>query len=47
MPAIDFTAPVPAMLAALWIALAVDLWLGEPPARWHPVVWIGRYLGWG
>jgi adenosylcobinamide-phosphate synthase len=46
MPAIDFTAPVLAMLAALWIALAVDLWLGEPPARWHPVVWIGRYLGW-
>ncbi len=30
--------------AALLIALAVDLCFGEPPARWHPVVWIGRYL---
>jgi adenosylcobinamide-phosphate synthase len=34
------------MVAALWIALAIDRWLGEPAARWHPVVWIGRYLGW-
>jgi adenosylcobinamide-phosphate synthase len=32
--------------AALCLALAIDRWLGEPPARWHPVVWIGRYLGW-
>jgi adenosylcobinamide-phosphate synthase len=24
----------------------MDEWLGEPPARWHPVVWMGRYLGW-
>ena len=32
--------------AALLLALAVDAWLGEPPARWHPVVWIGNYLGW-
>ena len=29
---------------ALGVALAVDRWLGEPPARWHPVVWMGRYL---
>lgn len=35
-----------AVAAALWIALAVDRWLGEPPARWHPVVWMGNYLGW-
>lgn len=35
-----------AMSAALWIALLVDHALGEPPARWHPVVWIGHYLGW-
>jgi adenosylcobinamide-phosphate synthase len=35
-----------ALVAALWIALAVDRWLGEPPAQWHPVVWMGRYLGW-
>ena len=32
--------------AALCLALAIDRWLGEPPARWHPVVWMGRYLGW-
>ena len=32
--------------AALCLALAIDRWLGAPPARWHPVVWIGRYLAW-
>jgi adenosylcobinamide-phosphate synthase len=37
-------AAVPA-LAAL-VALAVDRWLGEPPVRWHPVVWMGNFLGW-
>ncbi len=26
------------------IALAWDHWWGEPPARLHPVVWIGNYL---
>ena len=31
---------------ALILALAVDHWLGEPPVRLHPVVWIGNYLGW-
>ncbi|MES2878440.1 MAG: adenosylcobinamide-phosphate synthase CbiB [Pseudomonadota bacterium] len=31
---------------SLLLALAVDHWLGEPPVRWHPVVWIGNYLGW-
>lgn len=35
-----------AVAAALWFALAIDHWLGEPPARLHPVVWMGRYLGW-
>ncbi len=30
---------------AMLIALAVDRWLGEPPLRWHPVVWLGKYLG--
>ena len=30
--------------AALLIALLVDHTLGEPPARWHPVVWMGNYL---
>jgi adenosylcobinamide-phosphate synthase len=31
---------------ALWLALALDWLAGEPQARWHPVVWMGRYLGW-
>ena len=30
---------------AVWVAAAVDVRLGEPPLRLHPVVWIGRYLG--
>ncbi len=33
-------------MAALWLALAIDALLGEPRVRWHPVVWMGRYLGW-
>ena len=33
-------------VAALWLALAVDACFGEPPARLHPVVWMGHYLGW-
>ena len=28
------------------MALAVDHIWGEPAARWHPVVWMGAYLGW-
>jgi adenosylcobinamide-phosphate synthase len=38
--------PTIALVAALWLALAIDRWLGEPPAWCHPVVWMGRYLGW-
>ncbi|MEO7399318.1 MAG: adenosylcobinamide-phosphate synthase CbiB [Polaromonas sp.] len=30
--------------AALLLALAIDHYLGEPPLRWHPVVWMGHYL---
>jgi adenosylcobinamide-phosphate synthase len=30
---------------AIGIALGVDRVFGEPPARWHPVVGMGRYLG--
>ncbi|WP_309961597.1 adenosylcobinamide-phosphate synthase CbiB [Variovorax guangxiensis] len=30
---------------ALVLALLIDRMLGEPPTRWHPVVWMGRYLG--
>jgi adenosylcobinamide-phosphate synthase len=33
------------VVGALWLALLVDRLLGEPPARWHPVVWMGHYLG--
>jgi adenosylcobinamide-phosphate synthase len=28
------------------LALAVDHYLGEPPTRLHPVVWMGNYLNW-
>lgn len=35
-----------AALLALWCAFALDRWWGEPPARWHPVVGMGRYLAW-
>jgi adenosylcobinamide-phosphate synthase len=31
---------------ALLVAFAVDRCLGEPPARLHPVVWMGNYLNW-
>ena len=34
----------PFAIVALLVALAVDRWLGEPPAALHPVVWMGRYL---
>ena len=33
-------------VAALLLALAIDRYWGEPATRWHPVVWMGRYLGW-
>ncbi len=36
----DMAAPL-----AVLVALALDRALGEPPARWHPVVGMGRYLG--
>ena len=26
------------------LALLIDRWWGEPPARFHPVVWMGSYL---
>lgn len=28
------------------LAIAIDRLLGEPPLRWHPVVWMGRWLSW-
>ena len=30
----------------LILALALDRWYGEPPVRFHHVVWMGNYLGW-
>ena len=35
------------MIAALLIALAVDLLFGDPPNRWHPVAWIGGLIARG
>ena len=32
--------------AAPLLALLADRLLGEPGARWHPVVWMGRWLAW-
>jgi len=34
-------------VATLLIALALDLALGDPPNRWHPVAWVGCALGAG
>jgi adenosylcobinamide-phosphate synthase len=31
---------------AIVVAMLIDRWLGEPPRGLHPVVWMGRYLGW-
>ena len=31
-------------MLTLLIALALDLALGDPPSRWHPVAWVGRAL---
>jgi len=30
----------------LLFAFCLDRWFGEPAQRWHPVVWMGKYLGW-
>lgn len=38
--------PVDTLAAAALLALWVDYCFGEPPVRWHPVVWMGHYLGW-
>lgn len=37
---------IPPAALALLLAFALDRWFGEPPARWHPVVWMGACLGW-
>ena len=33
-------------LLAVCVAVFIDMHWGEPPARFHPVVWMGRYLNW-
>ena len=33
-------------VVALLFAFFLDHAFGEPPARWHPVVWMGCYLSW-
>jgi adenosylcobinamide-phosphate synthase len=32
--------------AVILLAVALDLAAGEPPARWHPVAWLGRAFHW-
>lgn len=34
------------MALVVLLALAIDQLWGEPAARWHPVVWMGRSLQW-
>jgi adenosylcobinamide-phosphate synthase len=41
----SITAAPKTMALAVLLALAIDRLWGEPPAAWHPVVWMGRYLG--
>ena len=39
--------PVPVILAvSLLFALLIDCSFGELPSRWHPVAWMGNFLGW-
>jgi adenosylcobinamide-phosphate synthase len=32
--------------AVILLAVVFDLAAGEPPARWHPVAWLGRAFHW-
>jgi adenosylcobinamide-phosphate synthase len=34
------------LLISPLITLVIDHLWGEPPVHWHPVVWMGNYLGW-
>lgn len=31
-------------VGAVWVALAIDLALGDPPNRFHPVAWVGTQI---
>ena len=44
-PAPTWCEDVTAALATLLIPIGVDLVWGEPPARFHPVVWMGKAIG--
>jgi len=35
---------IPRELLILWLAVAIDLALGEPSNAWHPVAWMGRLI---
>src|SRR6185369_10053617 len=37
---------LPAPFVVLWIALALDVLVGDPPNALHPVAWLGRVIGW-
>lgn len=37
--------PLGVSALAVLVALAIDRWAGEPPVRFHPVVWMGNFLG--
>jgi adenosylcobinamide-phosphate synthase len=45
-PLMNLGLPTLIFSVALLLALGIDHYLGEPPLRWHPVVWMGNYLGW-
>jgi adenosylcobinamide-phosphate synthase len=34
-------------VTALLLAVLLDLSVGDPPGRWHPVAWLGRLIGLG
>ena len=46
LSALPWVASAGVLSGTLWLALAIDHWFGEPPPRWHPVVWMGNYLDW-
>ena len=46
LPLFSFNFSFFAFGAALLVALIADHYLGEPPIRLHPVVWMGNYLNW-
>ena len=31
-------------LATLFLAMVIDLTVGEPPEKTHPTVWMGKYI---